>query len=607
MTVEEIRGGDNEIDRFPIGMRVLAVDDNPTCLKLLDNLLRKCQYQVTTTNQAITALNMLRENRNRFDLVISDVYMPDMDGFKLLELVGLEMDLPVIMLSGNGDRNLVMKGITHGACDYLVKPVRLEEIRNIWQHVIRRKVESKSQSKSKNNHEKSDQGNDSGDQNEKLNRKRKDEDEDEENGNESDDPATKKKPRVVWSIDLHRKFVAAINQLSVEKAVPKRILDLMNVDGLTRENVASHLQKYRLYLKRISHQANMVVAFGGNNDASSYMRMNPLDGLGDYRTLSCSGRLPNATYAPAGMLGRLNSATGVALHSLTAPPLVQPNHGQTKLQPVASSNHLNMIPFQGIPPSFDLDQLQYSNKPNAQQEDFTSIEESRIFTGTNLADFNSIDERQKLRGSSTFTDPISVLASQGGVKMTSTGTESFDLLSISSGFVDQNGSQPPNFSSNLLPLDESYSHRATTNGSFSSNITTTAAVPVEALGGGLVGDIVQNVNRSLCNQKGGPCGKQGYSPYSQNGFSTLATSTLANYGGLTNPVSHSRPNGGGSTLVQTEQTKHQSGFVSSNGYGSLDDIIPGMKKREQETMMLMNGEFGYDSYMGPGRLYDESR
>ncbi|KAM0013420.1 putative response regulator and transcription factor RR-A-type family [Helianthus debilis subsp. tardiflorus] len=186
-------------------MRVLAVDDNPTCLKILESLLRKCQYQgYYNNNQAIIALNMLKENRNRFDLIISDVYMQDMDSLKLLELVGLEMGLPVIMLPGNGDRNLVMKGITHGACDYLVKPVRLEELRSIWQHVIRRKVDSKSQLKSKHNHEKSNQGNEGGDQNEKLNRKRND---DEEN-----------------------------------EAVPKRILDLMNVDGLTRESVASHLQ-----------------------------------------------------------------------------------------------------------------------------------------------------------------------------------------------------------------------------------------------------------------------------------------------------------------------------------------------------------------------------
>lgn len=51
---------------------------------------------VTTTNRAEKALALLKENSDSFDLVISDVMMPDMDGFKLLEMIGLTMDLPVI-------------------------------------------------------------------------------------------------------------------------------------------------------------------------------------------------------------------------------------------------------------------------------------------------------------------------------------------------------------------------------------------------------------------------------------------------------------------------------------------------------------------------------
>ncbi|KAI4319643.1 hypothetical protein MLD38_033220 [Melastoma candidum] len=68
----------------------------------------------------------------------------------------------------------------------------------------------------------------------------------------SDEPArTLKRPRLVWTPQLHKRFVDAVARLGIKNAVPKTIMQLMSVDGLTRENVASHLQKYRLYLKRM--------------------------------------------------------------------------------------------------------------------------------------------------------------------------------------------------------------------------------------------------------------------------------------------------------------------------------------------------------------------
>lgn len=133
------------------------------------------------------------------------------------------------MLSANGDPKLVMKGITHGACDYLLKPVRIEELKNIWQHVVRRKKnDSRNQNNSTNQAnggsgegEPGSAGTGNSDQNGKVNKKRKDqndddEDEIDENGYDNDDPSTQKKPRVVWSVDLHRKFVAAVNQLGID-------------------------------------------------------------------------------------------------------------------------------------------------------------------------------------------------------------------------------------------------------------------------------------------------------------------------------------------------------------------------------------------------------
>lgn len=48
--------------------------------------------------------------------------------------------------------------------------------------------------------------------------------------------------QVDWTPELHKKFVQAVEKLGVDQAVPSRILDLMKVQGLTRHNIASHLQ-----------------------------------------------------------------------------------------------------------------------------------------------------------------------------------------------------------------------------------------------------------------------------------------------------------------------------------------------------------------------------
>ncbi|XWS76612.1 hypothetical protein CRYUN_Cryun01aG0191700 [Craigia yunnanensis] len=258
--------GNYVVGEFPAGLKILLVDDDRTCLLVLERMLQKLLYEVTKCQLARDALALLREDKNRFDIVICDLHMPDMDGFKLLEIIGLEMDLPVVMMSSDDGKGVVMKGIIHGACDYLVKPVRMEAIRLIWQHVIRKKKRTLGEFQQPGNINVNDrlllleQANDAADQMpardkgrlQSLKRIREEEDEDSD-GESSDEVTNAKKPRMIWTQELHDMFVAAVNELGRDKAVPKKILErmqAMNVTNLTRANIASHLQKYCMHLQK---------------------------------------------------------------------------------------------------------------------------------------------------------------------------------------------------------------------------------------------------------------------------------------------------------------------------------------------------------------------
>ena len=137
-------------------------------------------------------------------------------------LTRLAVIFPAVMSADDG-KNVVMKGVTHGACDYLIKPVRIEALKNIWQHVVRKKKNEwreleqsgsvEEGDRSAKPSEDADYSSSANEGNWKSSKKRKDE---EDEGEERDDTSTLKKPRVVWSVELHQQFVAAVNQLGID-------------------------------------------------------------------------------------------------------------------------------------------------------------------------------------------------------------------------------------------------------------------------------------------------------------------------------------------------------------------------------------------------------
>ena len=149
-----------------------------------------------------------------------------------------------------------MKGVTHGACDYLLKPVRIEELRNIWQHVVRKKTKEMQRDSGESPVEQEDNkelvrtngaggsgkrsggdqggGEDGGSDSDAVGGKRKKEQNQlvehqaklpaQQQAEEEEESGTLKKARVVWSIELHQQFVNAVNKLGVDSKSCRRAL-----------------------------------------------------------------------------------------------------------------------------------------------------------------------------------------------------------------------------------------------------------------------------------------------------------------------------------------------------------------------------------------------
>ena len=128
-------------------------------------------------------------------------------------------------MSVDGETSRVMKGVQHGACDYLLKPIRMKELRNIWQHVFRKKIHEIRDIEghesidgiqlTRNGSDLYDDGYFLGVDDLASSRKRKDI-ENKYDDKDFGDSSSTKKARVVWSVDLHQKFVKAVHQIGFD-------------------------------------------------------------------------------------------------------------------------------------------------------------------------------------------------------------------------------------------------------------------------------------------------------------------------------------------------------------------------------------------------------
>lgn len=113
---------------FAKGMaHILVVDDEIALAEMICDALRLAGHETSMAADGFAALNAVRENRP--DLIITDVNMPRVDGFELLErLRGSGVDTPAIVLTARQDKGDVAKGFRAGADDYVTKPFGLEEL-----------------------------------------------------------------------------------------------------------------------------------------------------------------------------------------------------------------------------------------------------------------------------------------------------------------------------------------------------------------------------------------------------------------------------------------------------------------------------------------------
>lgn len=124
--------------------RVLLVEDDTTARVSLSRVLSRAGYAVDTVPDGTQALAMLSaaEHQGRFDIVLTDLLLGDLDGVQVLKWTRSLPDPPeVILLTGYGTLQTAIESLRSGAYDYLLKPCKPEDLLRCLNNAAQRRAE----------------------------------------------------------------------------------------------------------------------------------------------------------------------------------------------------------------------------------------------------------------------------------------------------------------------------------------------------------------------------------------------------------------------------------------------------------------------------------
>ncbi len=119
------------------GLRVLLVDDSEIIRIKISKDLESIDLIVTTATNGFDALAKLRDNP--FDIVFTDIVMPEMDGFELTEEIRRTPEiqiLPIVVISSHCENEYILKALRLGADDYINKPIDISLLKKVIQRAL---------------------------------------------------------------------------------------------------------------------------------------------------------------------------------------------------------------------------------------------------------------------------------------------------------------------------------------------------------------------------------------------------------------------------------------------------------------------------------------